>query len=108
MEHHHSDTPTDQAQVHPGEDGRLLVRFPYSQERVEKIKTISGRKWESDIKCWSIPRRKEALEELAGKRYQTVILTHPYPDFASLVRAIRRLQPSARTLAWCSPAGASS
>jgi diguanylate cyclase (GGDEF)-like protein len=47
----------------------------------------------------------EALEELAGKRYQTVILTHPYPDFASLVRAIRRLQPSARTFALCSPAG---
>jgi diguanylate cyclase (GGDEF)-like protein len=47
----------------------------------------------------------EALAELARRRYQTVIVTHPYPDFAALVRAIRRLQPQAKTLAICSPAG---
>lgn len=47
----------------------------------------------------------QALEELAGRRYRTVILTHPQPDFAALVRAIRRLQPTARTYALCSPAG---
>ncbi len=47
----------------------------------------------------------EALAELAAKQYRAVILTHPYPDFAALVRAIRRLQPAARTFALCSPAG---
>ena len=46
-----------------------------------------------------------ALEELADKRYQAVILTHPQPDFAALVRAVRRIQPSVRTFALCSPAG---
>jgi len=47
----------------------------------------------------------DALEELARKRYRGVILTHPYPDFPGLVRAVRLLQRSSRILALCSPAG---
>ena len=32
-------------EVGPGEAGRLIVRFPYSPERVAKIKTVAGRRW---------------------------------------------------------------
>lgn len=55
----------DQIYVYPSEDGRLLIQFRYSKERLEKIKTIEGRIWHSSIKCWSIPNTKEALETLA-------------------------------------------
>lgn len=37
------------------DNGRLLVLFPYSQELVAKIKTIPGRRWHQDDKCWSVP-----------------------------------------------------
>jgi len=47
----------------------------------------------------------DALEELARRGYRAVILTHPYPEFAALVQAIRRLQPAAATFAMCSPGG---
>jgi hypothetical protein len=50
--------------VYPGEDGRLLIEFRYSKERLEKIKAIEGRIWHPSIKCWSIPNTKEALETL--------------------------------------------
>lgn len=35
--------------------GRLLVRFSYSQEMVARIKTIPGRRWHQDDRCWSVP-----------------------------------------------------
>ncbi|MDP3542305.1 MAG: integron integrase [Elusimicrobiota bacterium] len=35
--------------------GRLLVLFPYSPERVAKIKTVPGRLWHALEKRWSVP-----------------------------------------------------
>jgi len=36
--------------IRPGESGRLIVVLPYAPERVEKIKTIPGRRWHSEEK----------------------------------------------------------
>ena len=55
---------THQFQVYPGEDGQLFVQFSYSKMRVEKIKSIKGRKWLPSVKCWSIPHSDEALDNL--------------------------------------------
>ena len=37
------------------ENGRLLVLFAYSPERVAKIKTVPGRIWHQEDKRWSVP-----------------------------------------------------
>jgi integron integrase len=37
------------------ENGRLLVLFPYSPDRVAKIKTVPGRLWHVAEKYWSVP-----------------------------------------------------
>lgn len=37
--------PTGPIQIKPGEVGRLIVRLPYTPERVAKLKTIDGRRW---------------------------------------------------------------
>lgn len=42
-------------QLGPVVDGRIVVRFPYSPDRVEKIKSIPGRRWHHKEKFWSIP-----------------------------------------------------
>jgi hypothetical protein len=34
-------------QIKPGEAGRLIVLLPYTPERVAKIKTVAGRRWDS-------------------------------------------------------------
>ena len=66
MEYQHLKSPKYKAYVYPGKNSRLLVRFSYSPEGVERIKTIPGRRWEPDIKCWSIPKKKEVLEKLTA------------------------------------------
>ena len=55
---------TARIEIMPGEPGRLLVRIPYSPERVAKIKTISGRRWHPDMKRWSVPDTEEMIARL--------------------------------------------
>lgn len=42
----------------------LFISFIYSQERVDKIKNIKGRRWHSELKMWSIPNTKESISSL--------------------------------------------
>ena len=36
-------------------DNKAYIYTPYSPEFVARIKNIGGRKWESSLKCWSVP-----------------------------------------------------
>jgi integron integrase len=60
--------------VEPGEAGRLIVRLPYTAERVAKIKTVDGRRWHGPEKYWSVPRDEDAPARLralfAGDRVE--------------------------------------
>ena len=47
----------------------------------------------------------DAMAEFARRPYRAVVLAHPLPDFAALVRAFGRLRASAKRFALCSPAG---
>ncbi|MDY7080743.1 MAG: tyrosine-type recombinase/integrase [Chloroflexota bacterium] len=53
-------------QIRPGEDGRLLVLLAYSPERVEKIKTIPGRRWDPKQKHWTVPATTGMVERLVS------------------------------------------
>ena len=50
--------------VKSGPSGWIYVELPYSHERVQKIKTISGRKWDDHHHCWAIPRTIRTVERL--------------------------------------------
>jgi len=52
--------------IRPGEDGRLAVVLPYSPERVEKIKTVPGRQWNSQDKCWTVPASAGMIHRLVS------------------------------------------
>jgi len=51
-------------QIRQGEAGRLIVVLPYSPERVAKIKTMAGRRWDSKQRYWTIPHTDAALADL--------------------------------------------
>ena len=48
----------------PGEPGRLIVRLPYSAERVALIKTIHGRRWDPQNKHWTVPDSEGMVSRL--------------------------------------------
>ncbi len=56
--------PTDPIQIRAGEEGRLIVRVPYSPDRVAKIKTIVGRRWHQQEKHWTVPRTDRTITQV--------------------------------------------
>jgi integron integrase len=51
-------------QIREGEAERLIVLFPYTPERVAKIKTVAGRRWHQQEKHWTVPQTHEAIARL--------------------------------------------
>ena len=43
---------------------QLIIRFQYSDERVEKIRSISGRVWHAQERYWTIPFVAETITKL--------------------------------------------
>ncbi len=41
--------------------GRIAISFPYDPLRVEKVRTIEGRRWHKDKKYWSFPNTERSL-----------------------------------------------
>lgn len=56
--------PTGPIQIKPGGAGRLIVRFPYSPDRVRKIKTVTGRRWHQGEKYRTVPHTDGTLRRL--------------------------------------------
>lgn len=50
--------------IGPGEVGRLIVRLPYSPECIAKIKTVAGRRWHQEKRCWTVPHIPDTLARL--------------------------------------------
>lgn len=50
--------------VSKGKPGELELTVPYNREHIERIKSISGRKWDIPKKKWLIPDNGESLEKL--------------------------------------------
>lgn len=50
--------------VESGSEGQLIILFPYSADRVAKIRKIQGRRWHPEHKYWTIPHTEEHLKQL--------------------------------------------
>ena len=50
--------------VSKNDSDRITVSFRYDPLRIEKIKTIHGRKWHKDEKYWSFPNTDGTLEKI--------------------------------------------
>ena len=51
-------------QIRRGEEGRIKVALPYDLRLIAKIKTIAGRRWHPEEKCWSVPDSDGVLDKL--------------------------------------------
>ena len=51
-------------QIRTGNKGRLFINFPYTQEWVDKIKRIEGRRRHPQLKYWTVPHTDRVLDHL--------------------------------------------
>ncbi len=66
---------TQSIRIHSDSAHHLIVKLPFSKERVSKIRTIAGRQWDKDNKCWYLPDTPQShtkLKELFGAQIQYV------------------------------------
>jgi len=52
--------------INPGPDGRLIVILPFTEERLAKMKTVPGRRWEALEKHWTVPQNDAMIDRLLG------------------------------------------
>jgi len=44
-----------------GENDKVIIRIPYNQELIKKIKMISGRRWNPKGKYWEVPYEEDVI-----------------------------------------------
>lgn len=71
----------------------LVIKFDYSPERIAKIKTICGYKWDTSEKVWTIPHTDENLEALKKlyKNERIDIKFQQCPENAKVINAMEEL-----------------
>lgn len=88
--------------IGPVEQGRLLVRVPYSPARLALIKSVPGRRWDSQRKLWSVPATEgmeQRLREMfAGEGGEPPVISPVAGEIVRLLQeAIRSRHLSPRT-----------
>jgi SWI/SNF-related matrix-associated actin-dependent regulator 1 of chromatin subfamily A len=51
-------------------DGKIIVKFPYTQELVTNVKSLPGRRWIQEKKYWTLPVSFEAIAKLREWGFQ--------------------------------------
>ena len=76
--------------LHMGEVGRLMVHFPYRPENVARIKTIPGRRWHPEERCWSVPHTSATMAHLQR------LFSGPVPDLQGILPPTKPLRQKER------------
>lgn len=82
--------------VQRGNGKELFVRFEFSAERLQKIRTIPGRKWNGDQRYWILPESSEVVAKLLDLFDDDGIVfdRHP-PSVVTQPKANTQTSPSA-------------
>jgi len=51
-------------EVKKGINGKVIVKFPYNPEYVERVKTIRGYCWHPEEKYWIFPNNNGTLKRI--------------------------------------------
>ena len=80
-----------------GKDNKVIIRVPYDQELIKKIKTISGRKWNPQGKYWEVPYSDGLIEKLQ-KLFGENLVIDPYFYLIPLQKELSIRRYSRRTI----------
>jgi integrase/recombinase XerD len=85
-------------QVIPGEPGQLIIRFPYSPERVAAVRAVPGRRWHPEEKYWTVPHSPETLERVRSLFYSDRVVVAVAVEAASPELEVARVRELVRAL----------
>lgn len=61
--------------IYKGPQNRILVKFSYNPVLIQKIKSITGYRWDQENKYWTLPNTQTIFQQLTGafQKYSTEI-----------------------------------
>jgi len=50
--------------IKPGRNNKIIIRIPYNQDLINKVKSIPRREWNPKGKCWEVPYNEDLIAKL--------------------------------------------
>ena len=63
--------------IEMGKNNKVIIRIPYNQELIRKVKRISGRIWNSEEKYWEIPYDESLISKIQALFGENIVID-PY------------------------------
>jgi len=79
------------------ENNKIIIRVPYNQDLIKKIKTISGRRWNAEKKYWEIPYSEGIIAKLQNLFGENIFID-PYFFLMPLQKELSIRKYSGRTI----------
>ena len=69
--------PPEPIRIYPGKAGRIAVALPYTGDRIVRIKTLSGCRWDAEETCWTVPYSARVVQRLLALFSGDRVEVHP-------------------------------
>jgi len=56
------------------ENNKVIIRVPYNQELIKKVKMISGRRWNPKGKYWEVPYSEGIISKLQNLFDENILI----------------------------------
>ena len=83
--------------ISPERENLVELYFPYNKELIRKIKTINGRKWNPQKKCWEVPYEESIISKLLDLFGKNLVID-PYLYLMLLQKELSIRKYSRRTI----------
>ena len=80
-----------------GKNNKVIIRIPYNQELIKKVKMISGRRWNPKGKYWEVPYEKGLIAKLQSLFGENLVID-PYFYLIPLQKELSIRKYSRRTI----------
>ncbi len=88
---------TSDIKIEFGKNGKVIIRLPYDQELIRKVRMVQGRRWNPQEKYWEVPYSENLMKKLHGL-FGKDLIVDPYFYLIPLQKELSIRKYSPRTI----------
>lgn len=83
--------------IEPGRSNKIIIRIPYNQNLINKVKSIPRREWNPQGKYWGVPYSEDLIAKLQSLFGENLVV-NPYFYLIPLQKELSIRKYSRRTI----------
>ena len=83
--------------IEPGRNNKIIIRIPYNQDLINKVKSIPRREWNPQGKYWEVPYSEDLIAKLQSLFGENLVVD-PYFYLIPLQKELSIRKYSRRTI----------